>query len=100
VTSDCGVVNVDEVEHARTLSMDVIVTDHHLPAGALPRAVAVVYPHPPDCSYPDPDLTGAGIAYKLASALLARRGRTAAALAGADATGTAADLDSMDGERR
>lgn len=100
VTSDCGVVNVDEVEHARTLGMDVIVTDHHLPAGGLPRAVAVVDPHRPDCSYPDPDLTGAGIAYKLASALLARRGGTAADLAGVAAIGTVADLAPMTGESR
>ena len=69
VTCDCGIVNVAEVEHARSLGLDVIVTDHHLPAGALPRAVAVVDPHRPDCAYPDPDLTGAGLSYKLATAL-------------------------------
>jgi single-stranded-DNA-specific exonuclease len=100
VTCDCGVVNVAEVEHARTLGVDVIVTDHHLPSGGLPRAVAVVDPHRPDCSYPDPDLTGAGIAYKLASALLARRGGAAADLAGVAAIGTVADLAPMTGESR
>lgn len=100
VTCDCGVVNVDEVEHARSLGVDVIVTDHHLPAGALPRAVAVVDPHRPDCSYPDPDLTGAGLAYKLADALLARRGAAAADLAGVAAIGTIADLAPMTGESR
>jgi single-stranded-DNA-specific exonuclease len=100
VTCDCGVVNVDEVEHARALGVDVIVTDHHLPAGALPRAVAVVDPHRPDCTYPDADLTGAGIAYKLAGALLARRGATAADLAGVAAIGTIADLAPMTGESR
>jgi single-stranded-DNA-specific exonuclease len=100
VTCDCGVVNVAEVEHARSLGVDVIVTDHHLPAGALPRAVSVVDPHRPDCTYPDPDLTGAGIAYKLATALLARRGGAAADLAGVAAIGTVADLAPMTGESR
>ena len=78
----------------------MIVTDHHLPSGELPRAVAVVDPHRPDCTYPDPDLTGAGLAYKLASALLARRGRSVADLAGIAAIGTIADLAPMTGESR
>ncbi|MDP9468494.1 MAG: single-stranded-DNA-specific exonuclease RecJ [Chloroflexota bacterium] len=100
ITCDCGVVNVAEVEDAGRLGMDVIVTDHHLPSGPLPPAVAVVDPHRPDCAYPDPDLTGAGIAFKLASALLARRGRSAADLAGVAAIGTVADMAPMTGESR
>jgi single-stranded-DNA-specific exonuclease len=100
ITCDCGVVNVAEVEDARRLGLDVIVTDHHLPSGPLPRAVAVVDPHRLDCAYPDPDLTGAGIAFKLASALLARRGRSAADLAGVAAIGTIADMAPMTGESR
>ncbi len=100
VTCDCGIANASEVEIARGLGLDVIVTDHHLPSGALPRAVAVVDPHRPDCAYPDPDLTGAGLAYKLASALLARRGMHVADLAGIAAIGTIADLAPMTGESR
>jgi single-stranded-DNA-specific exonuclease len=100
ITCDCGVTNAVEVEEARGLGMEVIVTDHHLPSGALPRAVAVVDPHRPDCAYPDPDLTGAGLAFKLASALLARRGREAADLAGVAAIGTIADMAPMTGESR
>jgi single-stranded-DNA-specific exonuclease len=100
ITCDCGVVNVDEVAYAGTLGLDVIVTDHHLPAGDLPRAVAVVDPHRPDCDYPDPDLTGAGLAYKLATALLARRGGSVSDLAGVAAIGTIADLAPMTGESR
>jgi single-stranded-DNA-specific exonuclease len=100
VTCDCGVVNVAEVAHAHSIGLDVIVTDHHLPAGELPGAIAVVDPHRPDCTYPDPDLTGAGIAYKLASALLTRRGGAAADLAGVAAIGTIADLAPMTGESR
>jgi single-stranded-DNA-specific exonuclease len=100
VTCDCGIVNRDEIEQARGLGVDVIVTDHHLPAGELPRAVAVVDPHRPDCPYPDPDLTGAGLAYKLATALLAQRGAEAADLAALASIGTIADLAPMTGESR
>jgi single-stranded-DNA-specific exonuclease len=100
VTCDCGVLNVAEVEIARGLGMDVIVTDHHLPGGELPRALAVVDPHRPDCAYPDPDLTGAGLAYRMAVELLRRRGREATDLAAVAAIGTIADLAPMTGESR
>jgi single-stranded-DNA-specific exonuclease len=100
ITCDCGIANVAEVEVARSIGVDVVVTDHHLPGPILPRAVAVVDPHRLDCSYPDHDLTGAGLAYKLATALLARRGRSAPDLAGVAAIGTVADLAPMTGESR
>ncbi|HEX6127447.1 MAG TPA: single-stranded-DNA-specific exonuclease RecJ [Candidatus Limnocylindria bacterium] len=100
VTCDCGVVNVAEAAHARSLGVDLVITDHHLPTGPLPEAVAVVDPHRPDCGYPDPDLTGAGISYKLATALLARRGRTVHGLAALAAIGTVADMAPMTGESR
>jgi single-stranded-DNA-specific exonuclease len=100
VTCDCGVVNVREVEHANRIGLDVIVTDHHLPAGELPRAVAVVDPHRADCRYPDPELTGAGLSFKLAAAFLDRRGLHSADLAGLAAIGTIADMAPMTGESR
>lgn len=100
VTCDCGVSNAAEVEVARSLGIDVVVTDHHLPPEVLPRAVAVVDPHRPDCAYPDPDLTGAGLAYKLAAALLARRDVSDEGLAAVAAIGTIADLAPMTGESR
>ncbi|MGH2418508.1 MAG: single-stranded-DNA-specific exonuclease RecJ, partial [Candidatus Limnocylindria bacterium] len=100
VTCDCGVGNVAEVEVARSLGIDVVVTDHHLPPPVLPRAVAVVDPHRPDCAYPDPDLTGAGLSYKLAAALLARHGIDTEGLAAVAAIGTVADLAPMTGESR
>lgn len=100
VTCDCGVVNVEEIRHARENGLDVIVTDHHLPLEALPPAVAVVDPHRPDCSYPDADLTGAGLSFKLADALLRRRGREVPDLAGLAAIGTIADMAPMTGESR
>ena len=100
VTCDCGVGNLAEVEVARSLGVDVVVTDHHLPPPVLPRAVAVVDPHRPDCAYPDSDLTGAGLSYKLAAALLARRGIDPEGLAAVAAIGTVADLAPMTGESR
>ena len=100
VTCDCGVANAVEVEVAGSLGIDVVITDHHLPPAVLPRAVAVVDPHRPDCAYPDPDLTGAGLSYKLAAALLARHGADTEGLAAIAAIGTVADLAPMTGESR
>jgi single-stranded-DNA-specific exonuclease len=100
ITCDCGVSNVAEVELARSLDIDVVVTDHHLPPAVLPRAVAVVDPHRHDCAYPDPDLTGAGLSYKLAAALLDRHGVDTEGLAAVAAIGTVADLAPMTGESR
>ena len=100
ITCDCGVSNAAEVAFASTLDLDVIVTDHHLPPDVLPPAVAVVDPHRKDCAYPDPDLTGAGLSYKLAAALLARHGLPADGLAAIAAIGTVADLAPMTGESR
>lgn len=100
VTCDCGVSNAAEVEVARNLGMDVVITDHHLPPADLPRAIAVVDPHRADCAYPDRGLTGAGLSYKLASALLDRRGMSAEGLAAIAAIGTIADLAPMTGESR
>ena len=100
ITCDCGVSNAAEVEVARALGIDVVITDHHLPPAVLPRAVAVVDPHRLDCAYPDPDLTGAGLSYKLAAALLARRGLPTDGLAAVAAIGTIADMAPMTGESR
>ncbi|HEX2883249.1 MAG TPA: single-stranded-DNA-specific exonuclease RecJ [Candidatus Limnocylindria bacterium] len=100
ITCDCGVSNADEVEVARGLGLDVVVTDHHLPPSVLPRAAAVIDPHRADCAYPDPDLTGAGLSYKLAAALLARHGLSTHGLAAIAAIGTVADLAPMTGESR
>ena len=72
VTCDCGVSNAAR-STSPEIGMDVVITDHHLPPPCC-RAAAVVDPHRPDCAYPDPDLTGAGLSYKLAAALLARHG--------------------------
>ncbi len=69
VTVDCGISSAVEVDYARGLGLDVIVTDHHLPPARLPDAVAILNPRQPLCTYPFKDLAGVGVAFKLASAL-------------------------------
>lgn len=65
VTCDCGIRAHDAVARAGQMGIDVIVTDHHRPAETLPPALAVVNPNRSDCDYPDRDLCGAGVAFKL-----------------------------------
>ncbi|MEA2190689.1 MAG: single-stranded-DNA-specific exonuclease, partial [Solirubrobacteraceae bacterium] len=74
LTADCAITAVDEVAAARAAGIDVVVTDHHSPRadGVLPDAPIV---HPAVCGYPCADLCAAGVAYKLAGALLAAAGR-------------------------
>lgn len=69
VTVDCGITATAEVEHAHSLGVDVVITDHHQCKGNLPRAKAVVNPRRPDCAYPFPELAGVGVTLKLALAL-------------------------------
>ncbi|MDO8691547.1 MAG: single-stranded-DNA-specific exonuclease RecJ, partial [Dehalococcoidia bacterium] len=69
VSVDCGISSVEEVRHAASLGMDVIITDHHAVPEALPPAIAVVNPQRRDSAYPFRDLCGAGVAYKLAEAV-------------------------------
>jgi single-stranded-DNA-specific exonuclease len=72
ITLDCGISNVEEVERANELNIDVIVTDHHRPREALPPAYTIVDPKVKDGEkyvYPFPDLAGCGVAYKLAGAI-------------------------------
>jgi single-stranded-DNA-specific exonuclease len=74
ITADCAITAVDEVAAARAAGIDVLVTDHHSPRadGRLPDAPIV---HPAVCGYPCEDLCAAGVAYKLAGALLQAAGR-------------------------
>jgi single-stranded-DNA-specific exonuclease len=75
VTVDTGMRAFAEAETARRLGLDLIITDHHLPAAgdALPAALAILNPNQPGCPYPEKSLCGAAIALKLAQALLERR---------------------------
>ena len=68
ISVDCGISNVKEIEEVRD-RLDVIVTDHHLPSGEIDNAIAVLDPHQLDCKYPDKNLCGVGVAFKLCQAL-------------------------------
>ncbi|MFM2126404.1 MAG: hypothetical protein RL328_2855, partial [Acidobacteriota bacterium] len=74
VSVDTGIRANPVVEHASSLGIDCIVTDHHLPEAELPPAVAVLNPNRPDCEYPEKNLCGAGVAFKLIDALASRFG--------------------------
>lgn len=69
VTVDCGSRSHKEIERAKELGIDVIVTDHHEVGETLPSAVAVINPHIPGNEYPFADLAGVGVAFKLVQAL-------------------------------
>lgn len=76
LTADCGSVAFEAAEAARSLGIDLVITDHHEPhpSGELPFAAAVVNAHRPDSAYPFPELCGTAVAYKLAGALLQHLG--------------------------
>jgi single-stranded-DNA-specific exonuclease len=106
VSVDCGVSAVAEVAAAASAGLDVVVTDHHQVPAELPAAIAVVNPHRPDCDYPFKHLAGAGVALKLAQALLLRlspspdRERLEAQLFELAMLGTVADVMPLIGENR
>lgn len=69
ITTDCASSDVEQVAYARSLGMDVIITDHHHPPTERPHAYAMINPWRPDCSYGERYLCGVGIAFKLTQAL-------------------------------
>jgi single-stranded-DNA-specific exonuclease len=69
ITLDCGIKAVEKVKYARTKGIDVIVCDHHYPGDEIPKALAVLDPKQPLCSYPYKDLSGCGVGFKLVHAL-------------------------------
>ncbi|MBI5965996.1 MAG: single-stranded-DNA-specific exonuclease RecJ, partial [Chloroflexi bacterium] len=114
ITVDCGIRSPNEALHARTIGLDLIISDHHHPAeGDLPPAFAVINPKQHSDKYKDKDLAGVGIAYKIAEALLDDGRQTADngqpstvngqflyTLLDLVALGTVADLAPLVGENR
>jgi len=102
ISVDCGIRGVEAALHARALGLDLIITDHHEPDTALPDAFAVINPKRHDCTYPDKNLAGVGVALKLVQALCAKAGRTAwlPAFVKVAAIGTLADVVPLTGENR
>ena len=102
VSVDCGIRGAEAARRARELGVDLIITDHHEPDDELPDACAVVNPKRHDCSYPDKNLAGVGVALKLVQALCARAGKSAwlPAFVKIAAIGTLADVVPLVGENR
>lgn len=102
VTVDCGTNSREAAAAARAAGLDLIVTDHHLPDDGPSIDAVLVNPRQPGCPSPARELTGAGIALKLAAALLEERGREVPweALLRIACLGTIADVASLTGENR
>jgi len=110
VTVDCGVRSLPEVAFGKQIGLDMIVTDHHAPGEHMPDAFAVINPKQPGCGYPSKELSGVGVAFKLAQALMRVQervplGKPRTTISEDDlydlvALGTIADLVPVTGENR
>jgi len=102
ISVDCGIRADEAARHAAALGLDLIITDHHEPDAALPPALAVINPKRHDCTYPDKNLAGVGVALKLVQALCHRTGRAGwlPAFVKIAAIGTLADVVPLIGENR
>jgi len=114
ITVDCGIRSPDEALHSQTIGLDLIVSDHHHPDGLnLPPALAVINPKQHGDIYPDKDMAGVGIAYKIIEALMSKVESAALSLSKGQtsnlqlndlldlvALGTVADLAPLVGENR
>ena len=72
ISLDCGIKSIDLISYAKTLGLDFIVCDHHLPDDELPPAIAILNPKQKDCNYPYKELCGCGVGFKLIAALSQR----------------------------
>ncbi|MGE5123350.1 MAG: single-stranded-DNA-specific exonuclease RecJ, partial [Acidobacteriaceae bacterium] len=102
ITVDCGIRSVEEADPGRFPGMDLIITDHHLPLEEIPPAFAVINPKLPGDNYPEKNLAGVGLAYKLAEALFTNLEHAGELTDYLDlvALGTVADLVPLTGENR
>lgn len=76
ISVDNGIRAAAAIARGVELGVETVVTDHHLPEAGLPPAIAIVNPNRADCDYPNPNLCGAGVAFKLTHAILSRAGWT------------------------
>ncbi len=97
ITVDCGISSVDVISEGKRLGLDFIVTDHHIPGDRLPDGAIVINPKQPGCNYPFKELSGVGLAWKLASAFWRE---PLLDLLDLVALGTVADVVPLRGENR
>ena len=103
ISLDCGIKSVELIAYAKSLGIDFIVCDHHLPDTEIPVAVAILNPKQIDCNYPDKELCGCGVGFKLITALAAHFGIDEEhyyCYLDLLATAIAADIVPMTGENR
>jgi single-stranded-DNA-specific exonuclease len=103
VTVDCGIRSPVEGAHACSIGLDLIISDHHEPKNELPQAVAVICPKQPGDEYPEKNLAGVGLAYKIAQALSLQRALLSHQVEDwldLVAVGTVADIVPLVGENR
>ena len=103
ITVDCGIRSPDEIEYARGIGVDFIVSDHHTVGERLPQAVAVVDPKREDSLYPNRFLAGVGVAYKIVRAMFNERpipGEDPKQWLDLVAIGTVSDIVDLSGENR
>ena len=103
ISLDCGIKSVELIAYAKTLNIDFIVCDHHLPDTELPLAIAILNPKQKDCSYPYKELCGCGVGFKLIQALCEILQLPSSSYCGyldLVATAIAADIVPITGENR
>ena len=100
ITVDCGITAVEEARMCKELGIDLVITDHHECKEILPEAIAVVDPHRPDGGYPHKNLSGVGVAFKLAAALSGDQHAVLEEYADMVCLGTVADVMLLQGENR
>jgi len=103
VTVDCGIRSPREADHARQMGMDLVISDHHEPKADLPEALAVICQKRSTNTYPERNLAGVGLAFKIVEAMLAKRpveGVNSEDWLDLVAIGTVADVVPLTGENR
>jgi len=102
ITVDSGITAVEEVDYAREMNIDIIITDHHECKTQIPNANAVINPKQKDCTYPFKDLAGVGVAFKLIQALAGKDSLASLIEEYMDIVclGTIADVVPLTGENR
>ncbi len=102
ISVDCGIRATEVAKTAKEIGIDLIVTDHHLPGEKLPDAFAILNPKQENCNYPEKNLAGVGVVFKLIQALFTEKGNAKEAIKylSIAAIGTIADIVSLTGENR
>ena len=107
ITVDVGIRAVEQVARAQAEGVDVVVTDHHLAGDTLPAAYAIINPHQPGCDFPEKEISGAVVAFKLVQALVKKLGTRFSETEGFEkwfldvaALGTMSDMMPLRGENR